>query len=489
MSDITEINDGAMPQFRMGEIGSLGLKVRSGRMYEEPRQALRFPESIKTFQIMMRDPSVAASVNIIKMFVRKVNWRFTTPKGKETDKLMLERVDFFNSLMHDMEHDWSDFINSVMSMCTYGFSVNEKVFKKRTGKGGKYPSKYDDGLIGWAKLPIRHQSTLDKWYFDKEYRKVIGVRQNLRNVSHLVGAINLAEQPLTRKLPRAKFMLFKYDDEVGNPEGRSPLLNAYIPWRYKVQIEEFEAVGVSRDLVGMPMVTLPPEYLCDDADPDKKAFLEYCKRMINDMVANDRAGIIFPKLIDPETKENIFGFELVSRQGAKAYDTGEIIDRYSKQIMMSFMSDVLAMGQSKYGSFSLADSKTTLLAMSVGILLKQIKNIINRDLVKQTYELNMWDDEEHVEITFDDIETPDIEAIGKYVQQCVAVGAMEVDKSMSNKLREHLGLPPADETEPVSEKLSPNSQSKSGEGMKTAGEGTAKTPSATNTSTANKANK
>ena len=304
MADITETQE-SLPPFRMGEVGSLGLKVKNGRIYEEPRQALRFPESIKTFQLMMRDPAVAASVNIIKMFVRKVNWRFVPPKGKEQDPKMLERADFFNSLMDDMEHDWADFINSVMSFCTYGFCVNEKVYKKRQGKKGKYQSKFDDGLIGWAKLPIRNQSTLDKWYFDEDFRKVTGVRQNLRNVSHIAGAINLGERPLTRKLPRAKFMLFKYDDEYGNPEGRSPLLNAYVPWKYKVQIEEYEAVGVSRDLVGMPKIGLPPDYLDENAEPEKKAFVQYCKTVVNDMIANDRAGLIWPRYIDPDTKEDI----------------------------------------------------------------------------------------------------------------------------------------------------------------------------------------
>ncbi len=78
------------------------------------------------------------TVNIIKMFVRKVNWRFV-PKGKEQDPKMLERADF-GILMDDMEHDWADFINSVMSFCTYGFCVNEKVYKKRQGKKGKYQS-------------------------------------------------------------------------------------------------------------------------------------------------------------------------------------------------------------------------------------------------------------------------------------------------------------------------------------------------------------
>lgn len=486
MADINDTQT-PLPPFRTGEVGTLGLHVINGKMMQEPRRNLRFPEAMQTFQLMMRDPAIASSINIIKMFVRRVDWQFKVPKGQEDNAQLKERVDFFNSLMDDMDVTWHEFINTVMSMCIYGFSVHEKVYKTRKGRTGKYPSKFNDGLIGWAKLPIRAQGTLDKWYFDKDYTQVTGVRQNLYKLN---GRNQIDEKDRYRRLPRSKFLLFKYDDDNGSPEGRSPLLNAYVPWKYKTQIEEYEAVGVSRDLVGMPKIGLPPDYLDENAEPEKKAFVEYCKRVINDMIANDRAGIIWPRFIDPETKEDIFEFSLVSRQGAKAYDTGEIIERYSKQIMMAFMSDVIAMGNSKYGSFSLADNKTSLLAMSVEILLKQIQDVINKDLVPQTYALNQWNDEQMVEIGFSDIETPDIEAIAKFIQQVVAVGAMEVDKASSDYLRSLLGLPPADESKAVSEKLSPNSQSKSGEGMKTAGEGTSKVPgSSGNASTANKANK
>lgn len=466
-----EINQ-PVPSFKKEEVGSSGLKTIGGKLFEEPRKHLRFPENIRTYQLMMRDPAIAASINILKTLVRRVNWKFEPPIGGDKEKYA-ERIAFFESLKSDMDVEWGDFINSIMSMCVYGFSVHEKVYKKRKGLKGKTPSRYNDGCIGWAKLPIRSQTTLDKWIFDDYKRNLLGVRQNLGLIPHLAGTN--VEQFIT--LPRSKFLLFRYDDEVGNPEGRSPLLNAYVPWKYKVQIEEFEAMGVSRDLVGMPMIGLPPEYLDQDADDDKKAFAAYCQNIINDINANNRSGLLFPRLIDAETKMDLFEFKLVSKQGAKSYDTDEIIERYSKQIMMSFMSDVLAMGQSKYGSYSLADSKTSLLAMSVETILIQIQNVINKDLIPQTYELNQWDDEEHIRISFEDIEKPDMEVIAAYIQRCISVGAMEVDKTLSNYLRGLLNLPPADEKEPVSAKLSPNSESKAGEGYKTSGEGTAKKPS------------
>lgn len=487
MSDISS-DFTPLPPFRMGEVGTLGLATASGRIIQEPRRNLRFPDSMNTFQLMQRDPAIASSLNIIKMFARRVKWSFKAPAGMEDNAQMKERIEFFNGMMDDMDVSWNEFITTVMSMCIYGFSVHEKVYKKRTGKTGKYPSKYNDGLIGWAKLPIRAQPTLDKWYFDDDFSQVTGVRQNLYRLNRDLNLVT-ANNDGYRRLPRSKFMLFKYDENSGSPEGRSPLLNAYVAWKYKVQIEEYEAVGVSRDLVGMPKIGLPPDYLDENAEPEKKAFVEYCKRLINDMIANDRAGIIFPRFIDPETKADMFEFGLVSRQGAKAYDTEAIIERYSKQIMQAFMADVVAMGNSKYGSFSLADSKTSILAMSVEVLLKQMQDVINRDLVPQTYTLNQWDDEHQVQITFEDIETPDLEVVAKFVQQVVAVGAMEVDKASSDYLRKLIGLPPGDENNPVSEKLSPNAESKSGEGYTTAGEGTAKTPGKQNASSANKANK
>lgn len=471
----------------MKEIGSLGLRVASGRIQEEARTDLRFPRSMQTYKVMSRDPSIAASVSLIETLIRKVDWHFTAPKGHEhdTDKFK-ERIDFFNSCMSDMEDDFDDFINQVLTFLIYGFSVHEKVYKVRNGKRGKVPSKYKDGYIGWHKLASRSQDTLDKWYFDNMTRELLGVRQNMSLVEKPAGfPIDKTEI----NLPRNKFMLFKYDSKRGNPEGRSPLLNAYVPWKYKTTIEEYEAMGVSRDMVGMPLIRLPVDYFSEDADQDKKDFMAYCERMINELSANSRAGVIFPTLTDPETKKDIFDFQLAGVQGGKNYDTDKIIKRYEGQILTSFLADVLKLGQNGSGSFALADSKTNTLAMAVEGILKQIKSVINKDLVPQTYTLNQWEDDELVEISYGDIEELDLDQLSSFIQRVVPVGAMEVDKGLSNYLRARIRVPTVNPNEPLDENLLPAITSKAGEGMKTAGEGTAKTVGGTDKSVANKSNK
>jgi hypothetical protein len=43
----------------------------------------------------------------------------------------------------------------------------------------------------------------------------------------------------------------------GNPEGQSMLRTAYRPWFFKKRLEEFEAIGVERDLAGLPVAKVP----------------------------------------------------------------------------------------------------------------------------------------------------------------------------------------------------------------------------------------
>ena len=471
LSELTERRK-KMPRFRLGEMGTVGLKVYNGHILEEERRDLRWPKSIYTFKVMSRDSTVASAITLIETLIRRVDWQVIPPKGEEANaEEYQERMDFFESCMHDMEEDWGDFINDILSMLVYGFSIHEKVYKKRQGDKGKYESEFDDGLIGWAKLPIRSQDSIDKWYFEDYGREFVGCRQNLS----LVQQYNPFEKPLKSKyvhLPKQKFLHFRYDQKRGNPEGRSPLINCYVPWHYKSTIEEYEAMGVSRDLAGMPVIKLPVEYFDEDASDDKKRFVEYCKRMINEMNANERSGVLFPKFVDPETKEDVFDFELIGVTGGKNYDTDKIIHRYESQILMAFLADVLKLGQDSVGSFALADNKTNTLSLAIESILKQIVAIINKDLVKQTYELNQWSGEKRVRIVHGDLESIDLDAMSKYIQRIVSVGAMEVDKGLSERLREFASLPPANPDEPIDDELTPQGKSRAGDGMATPGEGT-----------------
>ena len=475
------INQTDKPEkFKLGEMGHVGLKSSNGVVLEEMRKDLTFPYSVRTFKQMSYDPSIAAAFTIIQDVIRPLKWDVKAGSSPE-------HAEFIRQCMDDMEDSWDEVVNEALSILQYGFQVTEKVFKFRNGSKAKYKSKYSDGLIGWAKLSPRSQDTLDKWVWKDEGRTLAGVRQNLTLVPQ-DHSDRFSGSSTSKVLPRKKFLLFTHNRQRGNPEGHSPLSRCYIPWKYKTEIENYEAIGISRQFTGFPDFGFPPDYLSPDADPDKKAVVAWAQTFIENFNSNEQAGLIRPRFIDPDTKADIFHFDLKTVNGSAVHDTNKVVDRYESKILMVFLADVLKLGQSSVGSFALADAKTNLLAMRIASILRQVVSVFNKDLIPHTFELNGWDDEELPQIVHGDLEELSLDELGKFVQRAVSVGAMEVDKDLSRALRERIGIP-EDPTEPLDPKFLVDSESKVGEGYKTSGEGTAKKPSGGDPSIHNKENK
>lgn len=477
-----------IPKVAFQEMGTLGLASSSGMVLEKCKQELRWPENLTIYKKMLLDSSVNSAVTAIEDLVSQVEWEVRPPNDFPTED-QKEKTKFIAECMHDMEHTWESFINEVLSMLYYGYSIHEKVWKRRNGYKGKIKSKYSDGLLGWHKLPVRSQDTIYKWLWDKNGRNLVGVEQKVSLVPNEVSA-GSDLFVVNKSLPRNKFLHFRHNPKRGNPEGTSALDHCFTSWVYKITLEEFEAIAVSRDMNGIPIFYLPPEYLADDAPEDKKAAYRTYQNIVRNFQANEQAGLILPRYIDPDTKQDIFKFELAGVQGGKTHDTDKIIKRKANEIMMTFLADVLRLGQDGVGSFALASSKTNLLAVKVGKLLNQIAEVINNDLIPQTFRLNGWGtDVEFPKVVPSDIEKESLEELSKYIQRIVSVGAVEKDKALSDYLRSQIKLAPADKDNPMDEDLVGNSESKAGEGFKTAGEGTAKEVGGSDSSADNNDNK
>jgi hypothetical protein len=233
--------------------------------------------------------------------------------------------------------------------------------------------------------------------------------------------------------------------------------------------------------------------MAEDAPEGMQAVYQFAKDAINNLHVSESAGLVIPKLIDPISKENLFGFHLesVGGGGGKSYDTESIINRYENKILMTFLADVLKMGQDSTGSFALSDNKTNLFQVGIEAILKETLEVVNRQLIPETLKLNGFKlgTEETVTIGFNNKDDIDLEVIGKFIQQVTATGALEIDEGISNFLRNLVGAPSVDRSRPIKEAMIGGGASKSGEGMKTNGEGTAKKVGGTNASTANKDNK
>lgn len=449
-------------RMQMSEIGFTGLKITNGLIYEDIKKELVFPQSNITYKQMSYDSTIASALSYYEAMMLKAKWKMKAPKDA-TDQEK-ELADTVWNMLHDMDHSFYDFIQEVSSMNTYGFSVHEIVLRKRLKSKG---SKYNDGMVGIQSLPIRSQDTIDKWIYDETERELLGVRQNLGLSLHR--SIQGKSQIV---IPRKKFLLFRTGKRRGNPFGESLLKNCYFAWRYKVLIEEQEALGVQRDLAGVPHAMVPAQIMAPDASPEQKAQYEVWKNIVRNIHLNQQSGLVTPLVYDPETKQPLYKFELMKNDGGKAYDTTKIKEYYQKAILTALHADILIMGQSNTGSYALGNIKGTMTAISIEARLMEIANVINHHLIPLLAEYNGWDKTRLPELHFEDIESTDVEQLSKAYQRAASTGLLEIDRAVLNKVRESIGVDPKPDDAPVDWENLTGNTSRSGDGFASAGDGT-----------------
>jgi hypothetical protein len=368
-----------------------------------------------------------------------------------------------------------------MSAYIFGFSVHEKVYRRRNQSAG---SKYNDSVIGWKKLPIRNQETIEKFIFSDDGNEIKGVKQNIGLVTDVYNRYGSRASD-TIVLPRSKFMLFRVGKHKGDPFGKSPLRDAYTAWRYLSIIEEIEANGVAKDLAGLPILKIPASYMSEDASPAQKSIYSYYQQAMRNLQMNQQSALILPNAYDPETRQPLFSLELLSLEGKKGMDTNKVKEYYKNMILTSLFADILVMGQGSTGSFSLGQLKNTLSGTAAESTLRSIVDVLNADLVRQTYELNGWDVSRCGSFDYDNLEAEDLETFSKAAQRFASTSIIEVDREVLNRVRTAMGVDPLpDDLEPQEEYM-PNFSSRSGDGLATAGEGTSTTVTGADTSSNN----
>lgn len=410
------------------EIGRTGLERFGGHVYEEFLPDLTGTRAVKVYREMSEnDPVVGAFLFAIDMLMRNVSWTVRPYSQRQED---LEAADFLKSCMEDMSMTWEDTISEILSMLVYGWSYHEIVYKIRAGDSldPSRRSRFADGRIGWRKLPIRAQESLYEWIFDEAG----GIR----------GMVQQAPPDYElRTIPIEKALLFRTRAHKGNPEGRSILRNAYRAWYFKRHIEEIEGIGIERDLAGLPVAWVPPKLLSPNATPAERMLLEEIKRIIVNVRRDEQEGVIFPLMFD-DNNNKVYDFTLLSTGGQRQFNTDSIVARYDQRIAMTVMADFILLGHENVGSFALSSSKTNLFAVALGAWLQSIAGVFNRHAVPRLFELNGYRLEALPQLEPGDIEVPDLQELGAYIQSLAGAGMpLFPDQALETYLRQVAGLP------------------------------------------------
>jgi len=445
---------------QMTEVGYSGLRMFDGVTAEETMRELNFPRSNKVFKEMSYHPAINTALSLYNSMIGKATFRFVPPKDATAREV--KQAEMVESMFTDMDRPIEEVMIDIMTMATYGFCVLEKVYKIRKKSKG---SLYDDGIVGIKKLAYRSQESIDKFEFDDDGNNIVAVKQNLSLIADPY--LRYSRRPhMEIILPREKFLLFNMGRNTSNPYGQSPLRDVYVPWKYLTSIEELEAMGVAKDLQGLPVLYLPAQYMSEDASPEQKAIFDQFKNVIRNLQQNSQSGVILPSAVDPDTRAQLFKLELLSTEGGKkSYDTTKVKDYYRAMIFIGMNADILLMGNTETGSFALGSLKSSLTGSFVESVFQRIVRVFNDDLIKQVYELNGWDVSRRCKMDYEGFEDTNLDEFSKAVQRIGAVGYLPKTIEVVNKVLSAMSIDTLPDDTDVKSIL-PEQDTKAGEGMK-----------------------
>jgi hypothetical protein len=416
------------------ELGSTGLNRFGNQVYEEWFSKLQGSKGIKVYTEMKdNDPIIGAVLFAIKAFCRSVPWNMD-PGGRNTSDL--EAASFVDGCRGDMSHTWQAFISQCLSaMLPFGWAYHELVYKRRLGPkqpDGSKRSKFNDGKIGWRKIPIRAASSWTGWNYSQD--------------GSLESMTQQAPPDYTaRTIPLQKALLFRTDEDKDNPFGRSILRNAYRPWFLKTQIEELECIGLERDAVGLPVIWVPTAIAAPAAgDSESEKARAVFLNLITNLKHHEQEGILMPLEYDEKGNKK-YDVTLLSGNQGSWTSTSEIIQRYNTQITQTCLAEFMMLGVQKAGgSYALSQDKTDYFAVAVTGILDEIAEVFTTHAIPRLLDLNNIDFENYPVLRHGEVKRVDPEKLANVIRTLASSGMPlfpSPDGSIERWVLTALGIP------------------------------------------------
>jgi hypothetical protein len=357
---------------------------------------------------------------------------------KATDKEMAEKEkEFVESILEDMEHSLDDHISEAISNLSSGFSWFEGGYKTREGpykNNRSKRSKYLDGRYGVRKLAIRSPWSISRFEVDKKEGEVLGVYQD----------------SFPDLIPKSKCLHYCSTSLNGDPSGQSVLRNAYTSYEILNMVQMQEAIGIERDLSGIPIIEVPSDYLSEDASDDKKAVVSQLQTIGKDLKNNEQAFALLPSdtYTDAEGKPSnvkMVNIRLMGADSSRSIDVDKVIRRYQHEIARSLLSEFIMLGAGTHGSYALSKSKTDLFLRGLESYLQTVVDVLNKQLIEPLWHLNGLDFEYMPKIVAGDIAPHDLKELGAYLRNLNGADISLADQThIVDALLENAELPALD---------------------------------------------
>jgi hypothetical protein len=342
------------------------------------------------WKMAQTDETVGAMLWCITSIMAQIEWAHVAQVDgvdNDTDPEAKKAKEFADTMLLDMEHSFDDHIEDALVMIWAGFAPCEIILKQRDGVN----SRFDDMLWGIDSLPLRDPLTIWSWKYDDRQR-IEGMYQ----MNHLGSAM----------IPRWKILLYRTSAQFNNPQGRPLLQNARRVWQLKKKIQDSEAIGIERDLCGLPTFRLPQAVIDQAAEVDSsnqptlaaqkaRSMIQNALKAVKDMRFNKSGGLVIPSDTYADDiqgdKTPMFDFKIITTAGQRSIDTRTAARDYDRAIARVAMMQFLHLGDRSTGSYSLSDDQSSMAVRSFMALAFKIAEEFTRNALGLVWTVNAMD--------------------------------------------------------------------------------------------------
>jgi hypothetical protein len=426
-------------------VGAPGTAIYGGQLVSKERESrLQGRQKYITFSNMLANTAiVAAGARYFTDLLAKAEWTVDPADDSEAAEKQAELVE---EIMRDMTTPWHRVIKRLGMFTMYGFAVAEWTAKRR-----------EDGVIGLLDIEPRSQKTIEKWELD-ESGTVTGIIQT---------------DPQNGKeiyLPRGKCIYVVDDTLDDSPEGLG-LFRHLVKIADRLETYELlEGWGFQTDLRGVPVARGPFTDLeiMVKAGTLSRAQADALKAPMLDFIENHNRNPELGMLLDSRTYQTTdeknspspvkqWDVELLTGDPNGMEEVAAAIERLNREMARILGVEQLLLGSDSAGSHALSRDKTQAFGLKVDSALKEIKEVMERDLLKTLWALNGWDDELMPSFKIEKIQYRDIEQVTGALEQMARAGAtMDLNDPAVNEIRAILGLSDAPEQEEIDMDLALN---------------------------------
>lgn len=397
------------------------------------RQDLSINNAFNTYREMKLDGVISGSVSFIKAVLSKGDVKIAYhAKSTEKEKKVIDALN--NSLNNMEDYDKKRLISNWLQILDYGCSLNELVYER---KGGVFVFK--------TISPI-HLTTVNKFEMQGGSLK----RLKLEQAENDGLVVNVGKQPNT--ISGDKVLFFRLEPDADFPLGKSLFYGAYTAWKAKKIMQEYEAIGVAKNLSGVLDVKVPSEYInkyFSDPTSDEAVYVANLLQQAENLHAGKGSYILSSSDTSPN---GIHLFEVTTVGGnggnAQNYNVGQAIARYNNEIQLSLQSTVLSMGVEGAGSLALSSDMVNLLTLFIENIQQTISHEF-RKAVKLAFKLNGIETDNIPTLEWEKVQPLSWDDFTKGWQRLLQAGGVTPTQDLEAYFRTTGEAPTADYSKPL----------------------------------------